>query len=301
MSRQIVEAMFDVIEWKHEELSFIKCPGEHLHTCKGAKRDCRVTLDGAPTISCFHSSCSGVLEEANYKMRRAIWENNPLPKREFTEQEKIKIKSDMEEKRKDQTLREWAAKNKESILKKHEWPVADVFHESPFMTDDPKHDSATFISHMYRPDDIIWNGDVTDSGYIQNKDNFRTVKDFLSVGIKGNFTCASTFKEGAISRSNENVLARPYLVVESDILTQDQTCSLFKWMMDFMTLKAIVYTGGKSCHGWFVFPTDKLFKKLRIVLPELDCDEALFKPSQPVRMPGIMRGEKMQTLYWFSL
>lgn len=300
MSREIINCMFNVIEWKNNDLAFIECPGKHFHNSKNGKRDCRVNLDKAPTIFCLHNSCSAVIEEANYKMRKALWDNNPLPKREFSTEEKAKIKLDMEEKRKDQNLRDWAEKNKDIIFKKNEWCVADVFHESPFMTDDPINDSKVFISSMFKSDDVIWSGDVMDSGQLHNKDNFRSSKEWLSVGIKGNFTCPSIFKPETYSRKNENVLSRPYLVIESDTLTQDEMCSLFKWMRKFMNLKSIIHTGGKSLHAWFDFPNEETFKKLKIILPEMGCDEALFKPSQPVRMPGILRGENMQCLYWFN-
>lgn len=299
MSKEIVSAMFDVIEWKHEELAFIDCPGKHLHTGKNAKRDCRVNLDKAPTLFCLHSSCSVIVEEANFKMRRAIWERSPMAKREFTPEERIKIKKDLEEKREESNLREWASKNKSKLIGKYSWPIADVFHESPVTSEDPGKEMAFFVSKMYKLEDIIWNGNVTDSG-IGHEKNFQEVGKWVKDGIKGNFTCPSTFKDGTYSRSNEQVLNRPYLVMESDSLTPDETCSLYKWLQKSMKLKAIVSTGGKSMHGWFVFPSEKMLKALKVTLPELGFDEALFKASQPVRMPGVMRGDKLQCLYYFN-
>lgn len=298
MSREIVNSMFHVIDWKSDEVAFIDCPGKHFHTGKNSKKDCRVNLDVPPTIFCLHSSCSAIIADMNYKFRRALWDNNPLPKREFTEGERAKIKQDMAQKKKEEEWRQDAIKNKATILQENKWLASDVFHESPMMGDDPMNDSKLFLETMFKADDIIWNGDVMDSGKPEHKDNFRAVKDFLTTGIKGNFTCGSTFKSGTISRSNDNVLSRPYLVVESDTLTIDETCSLYRWMKRFLQLKAIVHSGGKSAHGWFVYPKEKWLQKLKIILPELGCDPALFKPSQPVRMPGVMRGDKLQCLYW---
>lgn len=300
MSRQILEAMFTVTDWKSEDLAYIECPGKAMHSGKNAKKDCRVNLDGAPTIHCLHNSCSGVIEEANYKFRRAIWDNNPGPKREYTVEEKAKIKKDLEEKKKEHAWQDFAIANLDKILKKYHWPLADVFHESPFMTDDSGSDSLLFASKMYKPEDVIWNGDTKDTGNESFKDNFKTVSDWMKTGFKGNFTCAATFKPGTFARKNENVVSRPYLVVESDILTLDQSCSLYRWLRDFMELKAIVYSGGKSAHAWYKFPSNEIYKRLEFILPEMKCDWHLFTPSQPVRMPGIMRGEKMQCLYWFN-
>lgn len=301
MSKQILSAMFDVITWKNEETAYLECPGKHLHSGKNAKKDCRVNLNGAPTIFCLHSSCSGVIEEANYKFRRAIWENEPGEKKELTEEDKLKIKAELEQKRKDQVLRDWANNNKERILKKYEWPMADVIHDSPFQTEDPSLDAHIFIKSLYGLDEVLWNGPVFASGKPINRQNFKRVSEWLKEPITGNFTCPSTFREGTYSRSNENVVSRPYLVAESDYLSLDETCSFYNWMREFLELKAIVYTGGKSAHGWFKFPTPEMYERLKIILPEFQFDEALFKPSQPVRMPGVKRGDKWQSIYWLNL
>jgi hypothetical protein len=129
MSREILSAMFDVISWKSENIAFIECPGRHLHSVKNAKKDCRVNLDNAPTIFCLHSSCSGIIEEANYKFRRAIWENNPMERKPFTDEEKVKIKMELEKKRKEQALTDWAIFNKKRIIEKYAWPIGDVFYD----------------------------------------------------------------------------------------------------------------------------------------------------------------------------
>jgi hypothetical protein len=61
-----------------------------------------------------------------------------------------------------------------------------------------------------------------------------------------------------------------------------------------------VDTGGKSLHGWFDMPKKAIFDELETILPLLGCDPGLFKPSQPCRMPGVPRGEKYQTLIYYS-
>src|SRR5262245_43016405 len=70
--RQIAEQLLGPIDWQSEIAGFCKCPGEVLHTSRKGDRDCRVTLDGAPTIHCFHSSCSCAIEEANYRLRTQL-------------------------------------------------------------------------------------------------------------------------------------------------------------------------------------------------------------------------------------
>lgn len=51
---------------------YLTCPGSSLHSGgKNARRDCEFLPDGAPTLRCFHESCSGVLDEMNRTIRSA--------------------------------------------------------------------------------------------------------------------------------------------------------------------------------------------------------------------------------------
>ncbi len=51
---------------------YVTCPGKPHHSGKSGRRDCRLKLDGAPTIFCVHSSCGGAVEEANRALRVRI-------------------------------------------------------------------------------------------------------------------------------------------------------------------------------------------------------------------------------------
>jgi AAA domain/VirE N-terminal domain len=70
--REIAAEILGNIGWKEEAVGFCTCPGEHLHTTGEGVRDCRVTLDGAPTIHCFHTHCSGLISGANRELRSRI-------------------------------------------------------------------------------------------------------------------------------------------------------------------------------------------------------------------------------------
>ena len=70
--RQTAEALLGPIEWETEASGFCKCPGEALHTHVNGKKDCRVSVDGAPTIFCFHASCAAAVAEANRRLRREL-------------------------------------------------------------------------------------------------------------------------------------------------------------------------------------------------------------------------------------
>ena len=64
-------------------------------------------------------------------------------------------------------------------------------------------------------------------------------------------------------------------------------------------LHCIIDTAGKSLHGWFDAPRNKLLEnRLKAGLEEFGCDPKVFTYSQPVRVPGAYREGKMQRLIW---
>src|SRR3974377_1424257 len=71
-TRQMSAGIVGAVEWQTEVSGFCRCPGEPLHTHKTGKKDCRVSVDGAPTIYCFHASCEGAVAAANRALRREL-------------------------------------------------------------------------------------------------------------------------------------------------------------------------------------------------------------------------------------
>lgn len=51
---------------------FAPCPGREFHSKTTGRRDFQVSLDGAPTGYCFHSSCSGIVDRFNADLRSRI-------------------------------------------------------------------------------------------------------------------------------------------------------------------------------------------------------------------------------------
>src|SRR5512137_1345297 len=70
--RQIASQLLGAIDWQTEVSGYCKCPGEAFHTSANGKKDCRVNVDGAPTIFCFHASCAPAVAEANRRLRREL-------------------------------------------------------------------------------------------------------------------------------------------------------------------------------------------------------------------------------------
>src|SRR6478736_4775257 len=70
--RLMAASIVGVVDWHTEVSGFCRCPGEALHTQHNGTKDCRVNVDGAPTIYCFHSSCAAVVADANKRLRREL-------------------------------------------------------------------------------------------------------------------------------------------------------------------------------------------------------------------------------------
>lgn len=99
-----------IIGFGVEHKGTYQCPFRHLHSTRNGNKDFRVMLDGAPTVSCLHSSCQHEIEALNLKLRRGIAieesggtfrndgaykihaaERQPAPKVEFNEPALLKI------------------------------------------------------------------------------------------------------------------------------------------------------------------------------------------------------------------
>jgi putative DNA primase/helicase len=70
--RRIANELLGSIDWGTETRGYCTCPAQHLHTTGNGARDCEVHLDGAPTIHCFHNSCTGIRDAVNRELRSRI-------------------------------------------------------------------------------------------------------------------------------------------------------------------------------------------------------------------------------------
>lgn len=299
------------IQWEDQNLGYCRCPGEALHTHQTGKQHCRVTLDRVPTIYCFHTSCGAAVESANHRLRSEIGraertgtvpDNKP---RAPTEAERAASAA----KHAIEQLKDRAARGLDLILHQNRIDPAELWALSPVpLHEDPRHDWRLLLS-LFHPDDVVWIGGKFSSCNDQQPEarkahcraSFRTAGQWLKERqAPGQFTCPCTFQPGTHSRSNAQVVRRRFLVIESDHLSKPDMCALIMWCRRLMRLRAVVDTAGKSLHGWFDAPDLKLEAELRVILPNLKTDPALFKLSQPCRLPGAMREGRYQSLYFFS-
>ena len=298
---QIAASVLGEIEWASDVLGYCECPGKKSHTSKDGGKDCVLYLDRVPTVSCFHGSCKTAVDAANKRLRAAIL--NPTGDAEYEprrltaeERERMQVRE------KNARLQLRARKALPTILKKHRWLYDMMLSESPVNVRDNEADHWKLLLSKFKPDDVVWIGERESSGKPENAVNFRTVTDWLKCEWAPHpFICPATFKKNSSSRSNEKVLERRFVVVESDELTGDEVGPVFRYLVDGgLRLVAVVDTAGKSLHGWFEYPGDEMMEALRLLLPALKCDPKMLTASQPARLPSAVRGEKRQRLVYLE-
>jgi len=328
--QQIAEGILDYVNWEDDEWGYCQCPGFETHTKKDGMRDCRVMLDGVPTIYCLHQSCAEIVGRMNVKLRAAIADRESggierqISLEEMQRRERERQKRCAQTKR-DEIVRECLSANREAIVAKYEWSVRDVLMASPLSVSGAgAEQGALFLKSLFQKTDVVWMGGKYDSGLPKMRRHFKTAAMWQEEPeLNAPFICPSTFKLGSYSRKNENILTRPYIVLEGDAV--DLGCAeklrrkepltdsdkarnraaclaVINFFRIFSTfeLRAIVDSGSKSIHGWFDAPDAEEIGALKVILPALGFDPSVLRPSQPVRFPGVFRRDSnrwQQLLY----
>jgi len=323
--RQVTASIVGAVDWQSEVSGYCRCPGDSLHTHKTGKKDCRVNVDGAPTIYCFHASCAPAVAETNKRLRRALgtpWtltlpdgkvlragdvlqaSGGILPREVVIARAKTEGR-DVGEQLVLETLMAMAARFRPEMFEKFHWPFAQIVEGSPMQVHHrDAQDQFRFWLRLWPAHSTVWIGDVYSSGKPEHRTHFRPVAEWDQIGpVMGNFTCGAAFKPGSFSRSNDNCDGTRFLVVESDTLTKDEIGAVFAYMNGRLhyNLHAIIDTAGKSLHGWFDAPRNKVMEdRLKAALTVFGCDPKLFTYSQPVRVPGAFRDGRLQKLVWLK-
>lgn len=324
--RHIAAGIVGAVDWQTEVSGFCRCPGEALHTHQNGKKDCRISVDGAPTIFCFHASCAPVVAAANLRLRRELgvssWEialpggrvlrNGDVLQKDGTVKTREVIQGgaaappyQQEERLVLETVRVLAERFAPQMFERFHWPVEQIVADSPLQVSerDAEDQFRTWL-RLWPAHCHVWIGDVFSSGKPEHKTHFRPVADWYQIGpVLGNFTCGSSFKPGSFQRSNANCNGTRFLVIESDTLAKDEVGAVFAYLQRRLhyQLHCIIDTAGKSLHAWFDAPRDKVREaRLKAGLVAFGCDPKVFTYSQPVRVPGAWRDGKLQRLVWLK-
>lgn len=312
---------------------FCRCPGEAHHTNLNAPRDCKVfgLAGGAPTILCMHQSCAGAVDDANYKLRSEIGRaekpshigggnGNYRPKKaaSWGVPARSAVIDELALEAEELSLEAEAALP--GILQDFEWN----FEDSAEIPDNPEAQFAAFLG-LWKPTDHVWIGWNTESGeHVANP--FARPEIWLRRGLTDRCqTSPWAFRPGSRERTKANAIIRRYLVFESDTLPAEGQKAVLNYLRRELelSLKMVVYTGGKSFHGWFdvgcLEPSE--MTQLKAIMTGarpvtqtprtpsgrgwhtgLSGDPAMFVASQPVRLPGPInpKTQLRQTICWLS-
>jgi len=325
--RRVAASIVGAVEWQTEVSGFCRCPGEALHTSANGKKDCRVNVDGAPTIFCFHASCAAMVAAANLRLRRELgdsrWEiklpngrvlrsgdvlqaSGEILRRDVIERgSAFATASARQEALILGSVRVMAERFKPDLFERFHWPFAQIITDSPLQVceRDAEDQFRTWLK-LWPAHCHVWIGDVYSSGKPEHRTHFRPIADWYQIGpVLGNYTCGSSFKPGSFRRCNENLNGQRFLVIESDTLAKDEVGAVFAYLQRRLhyRLHCIIDTAGKSLHAWFDAPRNKTMEaRLKAGLTAFGCDPKVFTYSQPVRVPGAFRNGRLQRLVWLS-
>ena len=324
--RQTASRLLGAIDWQTEVSGYCRCPGESLHTHTTRKQDCRVNVDGAPTIYCFHASCIPAVAAANQLLRRELsactWAlrlpdgrvirngdvmqaTGTILPREVIKQRAVLARVSESDQLDREAFTAAVETFKPDLFSSFHWPYAQIVADSPrAVADRDAEDQFRTWLRLWPAHSTVWIGDIWSSGKPEHRAHFRPISEWSRIGpAMGNYTCGSSFKPGVHQRSNENLNGHRFLVLESDTLSRDEVGAIFSYVGRRLklTLRAIVDTAGKSLHGWFDAPrTPEMQAHLKVGLPILGCDPKVFTFSQPVRLPGAFRDGRLQRLIWLQ-
>ena len=189
------------------------------------------------------------------------------------------------------------------------WRI-DLLDHSPINFDCPDAIRHDFIKSLYLPEDILWMGDVYDSGSEEHRQNFRTCEEWLELATLPPRIAPSTFLAGSFSRSSTNVKTSPFIVIESDELIgykpetledKERNKALSNALTGYaqdqlgLTLRAVIDTGNKSLHSWFDRPPPRALDAIKKMASGLRIDDGPIDQGHfPLRMPGCIHDTAKQ-------
>ena len=307
----MAEEVLGQIHWLDESTGYGECPGRQNHTTPDGPKDCRIHVDGTPTVHCLHASCASDVADASRRLRDAM---NAYPVRSVSATPPAPTTNSPHIKGREPELGKLASEALPIILKDYACNIEGLSAQSRRFREFPPIDPLSYLTLLQKvcgKEAVIWIGDKYDSGSPDHAKHWQSIAQWKGqIGDNlGPYVCASKFKPGTFTRSNDQIAKRGFFVVECDAidetvakkhaakeaLTDDDrrrnkqlSVAILLWLRNAVGLKlrAVVDSGNKSVHGHFEMPPDEVRQELEAILPALKCDPAAWRPSQPVRMPG---------------
>jgi hypothetical protein len=263
---------------------YITCPFVEKHTPPTGNKNTCLYFDLQPHVHCFHTHAGGELRELNYTLRVAV-----TGSAEYQGPPRVQIDSVENAER----IRQVEI-GRPKIIEKFKRRVRTL--EKIDLT------PAEFLSRMtlFGPEDVIWCGVPTDSGAAWAAKHFKTLAKWQKTKIPRSwcYTTGCVYVPRTFSRCDANVVTRKYLILESDILSLDETRAVIEWVVHVfeLPLRAVVFSGNRSLHSWYDYPGDAWVEENGADLIAAGfCKSTFNKLSQPVRLGGAVN-QKTQKL-----
>jgi hypothetical protein len=292
------------IDWSEDgSQGFLTCPyveGHRKDKPPGRRETVLYLGRGYPHIKCFHESCQGGerLGAINQLLRDqcSIPDLPPDPGR-------VKARKQ--------------AKELSFLLPR----ILEEYGPRATPLTYPALTSKDFLIRFFDPGDVIWLGSDCRNTGERWKKSFRAVEQWAALPFpidSLSYLCPNPITPGKYDRNDANVIQpRKYLVLESDVLglqdldemnrnpegepwlNQRAVIEYIKRTMP-LHLQALVFTGHKSVHSWWIHPGFDWVSKHKPQLMSLGFDPGTLSPQQPVRLPGAINGKtgKIQSLLW---
>jgi len=179
----------------------------------------------------------------------------------------------------------------------------DLWEASPIRIPHDLNEQAYLVArHLFHPEEIIWMGRKGDSAKPYHAAHFRPREEWMKETRLPPRMAPGVFRPGSYSRCAENIIADPFILIESDDIigkkpeTQEerdenrkQCAALICFMRDrfSLTLRAVIDTGGRSLHGWLNYPPPDELQALQDIAGGLAIDPPVITASHnPLRLPG---------------
>lgn len=190
----------------------------------------------------------------------------------------------------------------------------DIGNASPVkVPGDPREQASLLLSQLYQPGELVnIVTEATNEGKPGNRGETLTVTEWLTRFKAG----VPTGTAGAWLRMNPltnttgvadaDVADFRYALVEKDGSSLDMQGAFIMELRRVLPIVAIYPSAGKSLHGLVaVNATDadeyrQTVKELLALLEPFGVDQSNKNPSRLSRLPGAMRGDKMQTLFYLD-
>jgi hypothetical protein len=183
--------------------------------------------------------------------------------------------------------------------------LVDLWEISPVRFEDNESHTEKIIDALFPGDLLLCAGRTNRDFATQTREEWRGKLAVLQLIVPSPMTArighTQDGKESA--HTLEATGSRRFLVIEQDGGTIDEQAAVLLHLAERAPLAAAVHSGSKSIHGWF-YSAGQTEEKLRTFMRyavSLGADDAMWTPSQFVRMPdGLRDNGKRQTVYFFN-